>query len=124
MRRRRTWARSWRGCGRSTRADQCGSTGDARSTPGSRRSPRNGTGSYDALFAIVEERWQAYRHWDDLVRRGIVLEIAPGEVLVWRRYVEFLDRFRVLYAGPVYAYTVKKRAFAANSADRAMITAR
>ena len=55
---------------------------------------------YRALFAIVEGTWASYRHWDDLARRGIALEIAPGEVLVWRRYVEYPDRFRVLYVGP------------------------
>lgn len=56
--------------------------------------------AHEALFAIVEGSWRRYRHWDDVVRRGIALEIAPGEILVWRRYVEYPDRFRVLYVGP------------------------
>ena len=56
---------------------------------------------YAALFAIVEGSWRRYRHWEDLARRGIALELAPGEVLVWRRYLEYPDRFRVLYIGPV-----------------------
>lgn len=56
---------------------------------------------HEALFAIVDGTWGSYRHWDDLVRRGIALEIAPGEVLVWRRYLEYPDWYRVLYIGPL-----------------------
>ena len=57
---------------------------------------------YDALFAIVDGSWaEKYRHWDDLVRNAIALEISDDEVLVWRRYVEYPDYFRVLYVGKI-----------------------
>lgn len=57
---------------------------------------------YDALFAIVDGTWaEKYRHWDDLVRNGIALELSADEVLVWRRYVEYPDYFRVLYVGKI-----------------------
>lgn len=57
---------------------------------------------YDALFAIVDGTWtEKYRHWDDLVRQAIVLAISEDEVLVWRRYVEYPDYFRVLYVGKI-----------------------
>jgi hypothetical protein len=57
---------------------------------------------YEALFAIVEGSWATkYQHWDDVVRRGIVLLISDDEVLVWRQYVEYPDTFRVLYVGKI-----------------------
>lgn len=56
---------------------------------------------YRALFAIVEGTWPAYPNWDDAARRTIALEFAPGEVIVWRRYAEYPDWFRVVYVGPL-----------------------
>ena len=58
--------------------------------------------AYNALFAIVEGTWPVrYAHWDDVVRKGIVLRISDDEVLVWRQYTEYPDRFRILYIGKV-----------------------
>jgi hypothetical protein len=57
---------------------------------------------YNALFSIVEGTWSvAYQHWDDYVRKGIALQISTEEVLVWRQYIEYPDRFRVLYIGKI-----------------------
>lgn len=56
---------------------------------------------FNALFALVEGTWPvAYRHWDDLVRHGIALDIGNDEILVWR-HAEYPDYFRIPYIGKI-----------------------